>query len=80
MCRRFGASMIHVLCHVVHDRVHTGVYYRNIHVNMLASKYSTTRPGTSNNNNNNSNTRCQQTFAKFQSARRREKAPSCLLC
>ena len=61
--------MIHVLCHVVHDRVHTGVYYRNIHVNMLASKYSTTRPGTSNNNNNNSNTRCQQTFAKFQSAR-----------
>ena len=73
--------MIHVLCHVVHDRVHTGVYYRNIHVNMLAGKYSTTRPGTSNNNNNNNNnsTRCQQTFA-VNSARRREKAPSCLLC
>ena len=78
MCRRFGASMIHVLCHVVHDRVHTGVYYRHIHVNMLAGKYSTTRAGTSNNNNNN--TRCQQTFAKFHSVRRREKAPSCLLC
>ena len=57
--------MIHVLCHVVHDRVHTGVYYRNIHVNMLAGKYSTTRAGTSINNNNNNNTRCQQTFAKF---------------
>ena len=77
MCRRFGASMIHVLCHVVHDRVHTGVYYRNIHVNMLAGKYSTTRPGTSSNNSNN--TRCQQTFA-VNKARRREKAPYCLLC
>ena len=75
--------MIHVLCHVVHDRVHTGVYYRHIHVNMLAGKYSTTRPGTSSNNNNNNsnnNTRCQQTFAKFLSARRREKAPFCFLC
>ena len=69
--------MIHVLCHVVHDRVHTGVYYRNIHVNMLAGKYSTTRPGTSSNNNNN-NTRCQQTFASFHSARRR--GPYFLLC
>ena len=72
--------MIHVLCHVVHDRVHTGVYYRNIHVNMLAGKYSTTKPGTSSSSSNNNSTRCQQTFAKFHSVRRREKAPYCLLC
>ena len=72
--------MIHVLCHVVHDRVHTGVYYRNIHVNMLAGKYSTTKPGTSSSSSNNNSTRCQQTFAKFHSARRREKAPYCLSC
>ena len=54
--------MIHVLCHVVHDRVHTGVFYRNIHVNMLAARYSTTRAGNSNNS-----TRCQQTFVNFTS-------------
>ena len=62
--------MIHVLCHVVHDRVHTGVFYRNIHVNMLAARYSTTRAGNSgsgNNNNSSSNTRCQQTFVNFTS-------------
>ena len=60
--------MIHVLCHVVHDRVHTGVFYRNIHVNMLAARYSTTRPGNSSSNNNNStSTRCQPTFVNFTS-------------
>ena len=60
--------MIHVLCHVVHDRVHTGVFYRNIHVNMLAARYSTTRAGNSNNSSSSNNkTRCQQTFVNFTS-------------
>ena len=60
--------MIHVLCHVVHDRVHTGVFYRNIHVNMLAARYSTTRAGNSNSSSSNNNsTRCQQTFVNFTS-------------
>ena len=58
--------MVHVLCHVVHDRVHTGVFYRNIHVNMLAARYTTTRAGNSGSNNSNS-TRCQQTFVNFTS-------------
>ena len=60
--------MIHVLCHVVHDRVHTGVFYRNIHVNMLAARYSTTRAGnSSSSSSNNNSTRCQQTFVNFTS-------------
>ena len=61
--------MIHVLCHVVHDRVHTGVFYRNIHVNMLAARYSTARAGNSSSSSSNS-TRCQQTLVNFTSRRR----------
>ena len=43
--RRYGGSLVHIVCHNVKTGVPRGIFYQNIHFNIMARKHALRNPG-----------------------------------